>query len=480
MVKSADKWYRMGREIKPGEQPLKRVAARRKRERSLDSEEEVDPRHEDGAGTGLYAAHQTTLYSAPPVVNGRIPKNVYGNLDLYTPSMVPTGGVHITHPETARAARLLAVDYADAVTGFLFRGRHGTAVTKGAVVANEHQEAVEEVIQAFEDERIRVEEVRRTLEAMRMWKRLLVGLKIRQRIDSYEIEGERDVGIQEKMNRIHDEEDEGGGGFLPDDNPDDYARPSAGGYQVERESHIVERDAGGFVPEDTESEQNDQPMSGSPESRTRDRFIDDFSDEDGGGFLVDDGTADHEDAQRAAQEDDSEDHMELDNDPLAEENMQKGSSPRTSTLSSTRYEDQKQPVKSVGGFLSEGAVQKGSSQGEATLPTSQIDDQSPPVESTGGLLSEEIVRKSPSDRQATLNLSHDEIEESRMLHHFYEYGGTSASTMRNEPLNKPDQRATSPLEDELTVVASQSSESEKGSLLSHDPDDEDADPDWIS
>jgi hypothetical protein len=50
---------------------------------------------EEHAGTNLYTEDQTEVYAAPPIVNGRVPKNSYGNLDIYVPSMVPPGGAHI-------------------------------------------------------------------------------------------------------------------------------------------------------------------------------------------------------------------------------------------------------------------------------------------------------------------------------------------------------------------------------------------------
>lgn len=87
LVKSADGWYRIGREVKVGEQPVKIVASRKQAEDLEDGEE--------NAGTALYTESQTELYEAPPVVNGRVPKNSYGNLDIYVPSMIPNGGVHI-------------------------------------------------------------------------------------------------------------------------------------------------------------------------------------------------------------------------------------------------------------------------------------------------------------------------------------------------------------------------------------------------
>ncbi len=68
----------------------KTVAAKpRPDEDSMDLEEER-------AGTNLYTEEQTELYEPPPIVNGQVPKNSYGNLDVFVPTMVPKGGVHIS------------------------------------------------------------------------------------------------------------------------------------------------------------------------------------------------------------------------------------------------------------------------------------------------------------------------------------------------------------------------------------------------
>jgi xeroderma pigmentosum group C-complementing protein len=131
--------------------------------------------------------------------------------------------------EASRSARLLGIDYADALTGFEFRGRHGTAVLKGIIVAAEYAEAVEAVIEGFRDERAQAEEERRVAFALRMWKRFLVTLRIKARIDMYEIEGEDEIynPIGDKsgdQNLQAEEEDSGmeteeyidGGGFFPE------------------------------------------------------------------------------------------------------------------------------------------------------------------------------------------------------------------------------------------------------------------------
>jgi xeroderma pigmentosum group C-complementing protein len=72
------------------------------------------------------------------VVQGKIPKNDFGNIDLYVPSMLPPGGTHIPCEYcaatalklmlmlftsivkgVAKIARKLGFDYAEAVVSYL-------------------------------------------------------------------------------------------------------------------------------------------------------------------------------------------------------------------------------------------------------------------------------------------------------------------------------------------------------------------------
>ncbi len=104
------------------------------------------------------------------------------------------------------------------MTGFEFKGRHGTAVLKGIVIAVEYREAVEAVIEGLHDEQARVEEKIRSHAALRMWNFFLISLRIKERVDGYEVEGEEpDVGQNDENDSgIESEEhiDDGGGGFL--------------------------------------------------------------------------------------------------------------------------------------------------------------------------------------------------------------------------------------------------------------------------
>ena len=171
---------------------------------------------------------------------------MYHNLDVYVRSMIPAGGAHVKHPECARAARLLGVDYADAVIGFAFKGRHGTAIINGAVVAAENVSAVQEVIEGFAIERFQAEEARKAHEALRMWRRFIAGLRIRERIEGYSVEGEADA-VQEAT-----AEDESisyeAGGFFPTGEVEDVAEQTAPGsvHQIPDDSLSM-----GFLAKDT-------------------------------------------------------------------------------------------------------------------------------------------------------------------------------------------------------------------------------------
>lgn len=127
----------------------------------------------------------------------------------------------LSDPEAKLAARIVGVHSADAVTGFEFRGRHGTAVIKGIVVAVEFQEAIEAIIQGLRDQQENIEDERRTLRALRMWKKFMIGLRIKERVAGYEVEGEigdslqlEDSVVEESGMESEEYVDDGAGGFF--------------------------------------------------------------------------------------------------------------------------------------------------------------------------------------------------------------------------------------------------------------------------
>ena len=211
-------------------------------------------------------------------MNGRLPKNVYGNLDVYVPSMVPQGAIHLKHPETQRAARFLGIDYADAVTGFVFKGRHGTAIINGAVIAIEHAEAVQQLLRGFADERADEEDTKRSVEALRIWKRFFLGLRIRERIEGYNIEGDNGATLDPAIGEDGRSNYEGEGGFLPDSGMESIAEPTAGGWIASNEKESDEDTGGGFLAPSLIHNSHDhgahhEPVTKSTESRKIGDFL---------------------------------------------------------------------------------------------------------------------------------------------------------------------------------------------------------------
>jgi hypothetical protein len=163
---------------------------------------------EDGIGTALYSESQTELYVPPPVENGVIPKNSYGNIDIYVPSMVPCGATHIIHPSIDIAAQFAGIDYADAVTGFDFVKQRASARVNGIIVAEENIEGLLTVWEGMMERVVDEEGKRRAARVLERWRRFMVGLEIKNRLD-------------ERHGRVDDEvvvdDDDGGGGFLLSD-----------------------------------------------------------------------------------------------------------------------------------------------------------------------------------------------------------------------------------------------------------------------
>ena len=228
IARTADKWHRLGREVKPNEIPAKWLP-KKKKLKHPDFEDEGE--EADDAGVPIYTEDQTELYEPPPVRDGKVPKNKFGNVEVYVPSMIPSGAIHIVHEHAARAAYTIGADYAPALTGFQFKGRHGTAVLNGIVVAEEYEDAIQAVIAGLNDVEQQLEEERKALAALKLWRRLLMGLRIRERIWSgvdpeerkaADKEAEAQAALDEEMadapsdvtEEFEMEDDEGGGGFL--------------------------------------------------------------------------------------------------------------------------------------------------------------------------------------------------------------------------------------------------------------------------
>ncbi|KAI7509025.1 Rad4-domain-containing protein [Hortaea werneckii] len=519
VCRSADKWYRLGRIVKEGEQPLKNVVSRRpmggRRARSPSAEDE------DGSNkavTALYAPYQTELYVPAPVVKGRVPRNAFGNLDIYLPSMVPAGGTHLRHPLTKDAARFLKVDCVDAVTGFQFKGRQGTAVIEGAVVPGVYAPAVEAVVEGLEWEAEVEVSRQRSAQALRLWKRFLTGLRIAERVRMYGDGGKGGGSDAESNGENAGSKEKPSGGIPPtahdgDDDEDGRELPTAGQYTIDEliassakasgkkslprrkrkvedsdEEEILgdedsEGDAGdrfsqdpdadydgegggggGFFPDDEgNADQIAQPTAGEGGGF--------FSNEDGegedggGGFLVPDEEGEDMGGGGFLAEDDGEE-----DGGFEAESLQGGGGflPDASEQSNefVREEGRGEPIRNDGSTnLSESSQQQHAT---SNVPKPNAHGLQAPIRPTIALSeASALAQEDTGAKDAT---------------------SQSVPLTRDHPKDPPHQQAEPSAEnipakakgEETAEEGGEESQSDdRGSLLSHDPEDEDAEPDWL-
>ncbi|KAK2605804.1 hypothetical protein QQS21_003758 [Conoideocrella luteorostrata] len=232
-VKSAETWHKQGRAPLAGVQPLKRVpyrAATTNRRREII---EAEAATGEKVLQGLYSYEQTDWIIPPPIKNGVIPKNGYGNIDLFAEHMCPEGAVHVPFRGVMKVCKRLKIDYAEAVVDFEFGHRMAVPVIQGVVIAEEYHDQVMTELEKDEAERRRKEDEKRRKAALGKWRRFIMGLRIVERIrqeygeinDSVSVFGHgKAVGTNANAPAA-EEDEEMAGGFLPE------------GYEEEGQQH---------------------------------------------------------------------------------------------------------------------------------------------------------------------------------------------------------------------------------------------------
>ncbi|KAK5987996.1 DNA repair protein rhp42 [Cladobotryum mycophilum] len=276
LVKSAETWHKQGRAPIAGEMPLKRVpyrAATLNRKREI---LEAEAATGEKVLQGLYSHEQTDWIIPPPIKDGIIPKNEYGNIDLFR----------------------LQVDYAEAVVDFEFGHRMAVPVIQGAVIAEEHYDRVMTELEKDEAERVRKESEKRRKAALGMWRKFLMGMRIVKRIREEYGEIDESVSVF-GHNRRHNQPR-----AVPDAQDEDMA--------------------GGFLPEGYEE---DVEADGSVQQQTSSFFPALEEDDQGGGD--DDLVMEHDDAEPGAE-----------NSKLPERAARRGKSSRTTKQKTDVSEDE--------------------------------------------------------------------------------------------------------------------------------------------
>jgi xeroderma pigmentosum group C-complementing protein len=428
--------------------------------------------------------------------------------------MVPSGGHHVPHSLAKKAAQILNIDYADAVTGFQFKGRHGTAITSGVVVAEEYHEAVEAVIEGFKHVQENEEARLYSLECLKLWRRFLAGLRIKMRLSEYTTTGPKDIEpatVKAKMDEAEDAQDEivEAGGFFPDQG--EITAPTAHQFKRRRSAESEHEDGDiaesaprlrrqrkTIVESDQESDEQSEeeyilPSPQKPPTRRRRLMLsesppaveDGLEDmENAGGFLPD-ADADADNLGGGFVPDADADgfgggFMPENNDAEATHESGGGFMPEPDNEENTYESD--------GGFVPE-EDDPALNSGGGFMPAR--DDQ--PEDTDGGFLptcntlgTQSPVQQAPEDinmdrETETINRN---LEEEKQLDDTFDPDNMDDDTFDPDEMdtgisNKVLARESSTGAHMQKKDDADDDDGDRGSLLSHDPDDEDAEPEWL-
>ncbi|XP_042305175.1 DNA repair protein complementing XP-C cells isoform X2 [Sceloporus undulatus] len=185
---SKDTWLKQARVVRIGEVPYKMVRGFSNQARKARM---AEPANRNKKDLPLFGLWQTEEYQPPIAVDGRVPRNEFGNVYLFQPKMLPIGCVQLKLPNLHRVARKLDIDCVPAVTGFDFHGGFSHAVTEGYIICEEHQEVLVAAWENEESEREKKEKEKREKRVMGNWKLLIKGLLIKERLkERYSIKNE--------------------------------------------------------------------------------------------------------------------------------------------------------------------------------------------------------------------------------------------------------------------------------------------------
>ncbi|KAI8900661.1 hypothetical protein BC833DRAFT_549073 [Globomyces pollinis-pini] len=170
-------WKRQGRVLKDNSIPLKTIPKAKSR-KANQSTEELETESQ------LFAHFQTDDWPVAVIENGIIPKNQYGNIEIFHESMRPIGSIHIKDNRYAPIARKLKIDFAKVVVGFEFTKGQTVPTYEGILVGEESEDLLHS---AFIDEmhlKKRNDMKKKEKLVLTRWKKITLGLLLKNRLEN--------------------------------------------------------------------------------------------------------------------------------------------------------------------------------------------------------------------------------------------------------------------------------------------------------
>ncbi|XP_041003378.1 DNA repair protein RAD4 isoform X2 [Juglans microcarpa x Juglans regia] len=183
-LKTKERWLREGLQVKAHELPVKEL------KRSVRLPRVSDPEDDECGGGNyegtiqLYGKWQLEALHLPRAVDGIVPKNERGQVEVWSEKCLPPGTVHLRLPRVFYVAKRLEIDYAPAMVGFEFRNGRSHPIFDGIVVCAEFKDAILEAYVEEEERREAEEKKRNEMQAISRWYQLLCSIITRQRLNN--------------------------------------------------------------------------------------------------------------------------------------------------------------------------------------------------------------------------------------------------------------------------------------------------------
>ncbi|KAH9490965.1 hypothetical protein Btru_032358 [Bulinus truncatus] len=196
---SRDNWLKEGRLVRLNEKPYKMVKSRPKWNKPKEDPNALD--------LELFGEWQTEIYMAPPAFNGKVPKNDYGNVELFKPWMLPKGTVQIRGQGMQKVAKKLNIDIAAAMIGWDYHSGHCVPLMDGWIVCEEFADTL--MAAWLEDQEIQKQREEEAIEkrVYGNWRRLIRGLLIKERLKKKFLQNDQLVIPQEKQETFSEGEE---------------------------------------------------------------------------------------------------------------------------------------------------------------------------------------------------------------------------------------------------------------------------------
>ncbi|XP_074308619.1 DNA repair protein RAD4 [Silene latifolia] len=177
------RWLREGLQVRLNELPSKVVKSCYKNRKGQVTEVENSAEVASEADIALFGKWQTEMLCLPHAVDGKVPKNERGQVDVWSEKCLPPGTIHLRLPRLVPVAKRLGIDFAPAMVGFEFRNGRSVPVYEGIVVCQEFRETILEAYTEEEQRREEEEKKRDERQAMSRWYQLLSSMVTRQRLN---------------------------------------------------------------------------------------------------------------------------------------------------------------------------------------------------------------------------------------------------------------------------------------------------------